>query len=165
MKPLILLLSLVLIAPVFAGDTPHEKLTVFSPFIGTWKAEFADGTHDVSNYEWIMGGKAFRIMHSVNDGDYGGEALVHWNTDKETITYRYVTTATFYTEGTITPTENGFDAHEIVFGNMGGITETRSGFTMKDGEFHVWSQFLKDGEWAKKTRLTYVKAEDAEVRF
>jgi len=165
MKHLILVLCLLAIAPVFAGDTPHEKLTVLSPFIGTWKAEFADGTHDVSNYQWIMGGKALRIIHSTNDGDYGGEALVHWNTDKEAITYRYVTTATFYTEGTITPTENGFDAHEIVHGNMGGITETRAGFAMKDGKFHVWSQFLKDGEWTEKTRLTYVRTEDAEVRF
>lgn len=112
-----------------------------------------------------MGGKALRIMHSINDGNYGGEALLHWNTDKEAITYRYVTTATFYTEGTITPTENGFDAHEIVFGNMGGITETRSSYSLEEGEMRVWSQFLKDGEWAEKTRLTYVKAEDAEVRF
>lgn len=165
MKRLILMLCLLSIAPVFAGDTPHEKLTVFSPFIGTWKADFADGTHDVFNCEWIMGGKAVRIMHSVNDGDYGGEALMHWNLDKEAITYRYVTTATFYTEGTITPTETGFDAHEVVYGNMGGITETRSGYAMKEGEFHVWSQFLKDGEWAEKTQATYLKAEDAEVRF
>ena len=165
MKHLILLLSLVLVTPVFATDSPHEKLTVFSPFIGTWKAQFDDDTTDVSNWEWIMGGKALRIMHSINDGNYGGEALLHWNTDKEAITYRYVTTATFYTEGTITPTENGFDAHEIVFGNMGGITETRSSYSLEEGEMRVWSQFLKDGEWAEKTQATYVKAADAEVRF
>lgn len=161
----ILMLCLFSITHVYSQDIPDERLTVFTPFIGTWKAEFADGTQDVSNYEWILGGKALRIMHSINGGDYGGEALVHWNTGKEAITYRYVTTSTFYTEGTITPTENGFDAHEIVYGNMGGITETRSGYTMKEGEFHVWSQFLKDGEWAEKMEATYVKAADAEVRF
>lgn len=165
MKRLLLILCWLSIIPAYAQDTAHEKLMVFTPFIGTWEAEFADGTRDVSQYEWILGGKAIRIMHSINDGDYGGEALIHWNTDKEVINYRYVTTTTFYTEGTITPAENGFDAHEIVHGNMGGITETRAGYTMKGGDIHVWSQFLKDGEWAEKTQATYVKAPDATVNF
>jgi len=165
MKYFILILYLILITPAFGQDTPGEKLAVFAPFIGTWKAEFADGTHDVSNYEWILGGNAVRIMHSISEGAYGGEALIHWNTDKEAITYRYVTTASFYTDGTITPTENGFDAHEVVHGNMGGISETRAGYTMKDGEIHVWSQFFKDGEWAEKTTTTYVTAPGVEVRF
>lgn len=161
----ILMLCLLSFTPVFAQDIQSEKLAIFAPFIGTWKAAFADGTHDVSNYEYILGGKALRIMHSINDGDYGGEALIHWNTAKEAITYRYVTTTSFYTDGTITPTEGGFDAHEIVHGNMGGITETRAGYTMKDGEIHVWSQFFKDGEWAEKNQATYVKSPGAEVKF
>ena len=161
----ILIVCFIVTNPVIGQDTRDEKLAVFSPFIGTWKAEFTDGTHDVSNYEWILGGKALRIMHSIDEGAYGGEALIHWNIDKEAITYRYVTTSTFYTDGTITPTEYGFDAHEIVHGNMGGISETRAGYTMKDGEIHVWSQFFKDGEWAEKTTATYVKAPGVEVRF
>ena len=65
----------------------------------------------------------------------------------------------------ITPTGNGFDAHEVVHGNMGGITETRAGYTMKDGEYHVWSQFLKDGEWAEKMQATYIKTPEAKVNF
>ena len=169
MKRYLLMLCLLSIIPAHAQDaaqdTVHEKLMIFASYIGTWKAEFADGTHDVSQYEWILGGKALRIMHSINDGDYGGEALVHWSTEKEVISYRYVTTASFYTEGTIAPTGDGFDAHEIVHGNMGGITETRSGYTMKDGEIHVWSQFLKDGEWAEKMQATYIKTPDAKVKF
>ena len=165
MKRVLLTLLLVFIIPAHAEDTNNEKLTVFTPFIGTWKAEFADGTHDVSHIDWILGGKAIRIMHSINEGDYGGEALVHWNTDKQVISYRYVTTASFYTEGKIMPNEDGFDAHETVFGNMGGITETRAGYTINGDEFHVWSQFLKNGEWTEKTQATYTRAPDAEVKF
>lgn len=165
MKRLLLALYFLTTIPAHAEDTPHEKLMVLAPFIGIWKAEVGTDTYDVSHYDWILGGKAIRIMHSINDGDYGGEALLHWNTDKEAITYRYVTTSTFYTDGTITLTENGFDAHETVHGNMGGITETRAGYTMKDGEIQVWSQFLKDGEWTEKAQATYIKAPDAEVKF
>ena len=161
----LMVLCLLSIIPSYAQDKAHEKLMIFAPYIGTWKAEFADGTHDVSQHEWILGGKAIRIMHSINDGDYGGEALVQWNAKKQAITYQYVTTATFYTEGKITPTENGFDAHEIVHGNMDDITETRAGYTMRDGEIHVWSQFLKDGEWTEKSQATYIKTPDAKVRF
>lgn len=165
MKHFVLTLCLLTIIPAHAQQVPHEKLAVFTPFIGTWKSEFSEDTHDVSNYAWILGGKALRIMHSINDGDYGGEALVHWNTETEAITYRYVTTATFHTEGTITPTENGFEAHEIVHGNMGGITKTRAGYTFEEGKVHVWSQLFKDGEWAEKSQATYVKAPDASVNF
>jgi len=165
MKCFVLMLCLLSVIPAHAQDAPEDKLAIFAPFIGTWKAEFVDGTHDISHYEWILGGKALRIMHSMNAGDYGGEALVHWNTDKEAISFRYATTAGFYTDGTITPTENGFDAHEIVHGNMGGITKTRAGYTIKEGEIKVWSQFFKDGEWAEKTQATYVRAPGAEVIF
>jgi len=100
MKHLFLLLLLLLTTPVYSQDTVNEKLLVLAPFIGTWKAEVSDNTYDVSHYDWILGGKALRIMHSVNDG-----------------------------------------------------------------EVHVWSQFLKDGEWTEKADSIYSKAADAEVRF
>lgn len=162
---LLLLLSLLLAAPVYARDVANEKLQYLAPFIGTWKAEVAENTYDVSHYDWVLGGKALRIMHSINDGAYGGEAILHWDEEKQAIIFHYVTTSTFYTEGTISPTETGFDAHEIVHGNMDGIVETRSGYEMKDGEIHVWSQLLKNGEWTEKETAIYSKAPDAEVRF
>jgi len=165
MKHIFLLLFLLLTTPAYAGDGVDENLQFLTPFIGTWKAEIAENTYDVTHYDWILGGKALRIMHSVNDGNYGGEALVHWNEEKQAITYRYVTTAAFYTEGTISPTQNGFEAHETVHGNGGGITESRAGYEMKDGEIHSWSQFRKDGEWTEKSKTTYLKAAEAEVKF
>ena len=127
MKHIFSLLLLLVTAPVYAEETLNEHLLVLAPFIGTWKAEVAENTYDVSHYDWILGGKALRIMHSINDGAYGGEALVHWSEEKQAITFHYVTTSTFYTEGTISPTETGFEAHEVVHGNMDGIVETRSG--------------------------------------
>jgi hypothetical protein len=165
MKHIFSLLLLLVTAPVYAEETLNEHLLVLAPFIGTWKAEVAENTYDVSHYDWILGGKALRIMHSINDGAYGGEALVHWSEEKQAITFHYVTTSTFYTEGTISPTETGFEAHEVVHGNMDGIVETRSGYEMKDGEIHVWSQLLKNGEWTEKETAIYAKAADAEVRF
>ena len=45
----ILIVCLIVTNPVIVQDTRDEKLAVFSPFIGTWKAEFTDGTNDFSN--------------------------------------------------------------------------------------------------------------------
>ena len=69
------------------------------------------------------------------------------------------------TYGMTSPIENGFEAYEIVHGNMGGITETRAGYAMQDGENHFWSQLLREGEWTEKELAVYVRAADAEVRF
>lgn len=67
----------------------------------------------------------------------------------------------------ITPVHAQDTANEklLVFGNTGGISETRAGYELKDGEIHTWSQFLKNGEWTEKANSTYIKAADVEVRF
>ena len=65
MKHILSILLLLLTAPVYAGETANEHLLVLAPFIGTWKAEVAENTYDVSHYDWILGGKALRIMQII----------------------------------------------------------------------------------------------------
>ena len=43
----------------------------------TWVGEFVGSekpTFDVQNWERILNGTSIRIMHSLNDGEYGGGA-------------------------------------------------------------------------------------------
>jgi len=55
-----------------------ERLEPLRPFLGkTWKGHFKDSTPekpqvDVARWERALNGKAVRILHSVNDGVYGG---------------------------------------------------------------------------------------------
>jgi len=56
----------------------------------------------VGQWERALNGRAIRIMHSLNDGAYGGEVIVRWDEQKQAVCYHYFTTDTFWTEGTMT---------------------------------------------------------------
>ena len=66
-----------------------ENLKPFENYIGkTFKGEFANSTpekpvYDISNWERALNGNAIRILHSVNNGEYGGESIIMWNAKKE----------------------------------------------------------------------------------
>ena len=62
-------LAALLAGPAAAAD----PLDVFKPFCGkTWRGEFTGGDGqamtDVSRWELVLGGKAVRTVHSLNDG-------------------------------------------------------------------------------------------------
>lgn len=163
-----LLLSLTVLLPVYADADEHLK--PLAPFVGkTWKTssgtpDSSDYFTDVARWEWAMNGRAIRILHSVNDGSYGGESLIHFDPEANQIIYRYVTTAGFYTDGVISLTKNGFTAAETVTG-MPGTTGTRAGYALKDGRMEVWSQFINDTTDGPINRAIYIEAPDAKVVF
>jgi len=170
MKRLFIIFALLFTAPAVAQDMPAEKLTdklaPIAPYIGTWSASLGDGVTDVSKWEWIMGGKAVQITHSINDGAYGGRSIVHWNGERESIAYRYVTTARFFTEGNIHVKDDGsLEVEEIVWGNMDGASETRSGYSIKDGKMHTWSQLKYGIKWGDVSNAVYSRTPDAKVIF
>ena len=84
-----------------------EHLKPFENYIGkTFKGEFANSTpekpvYDISNWERALNGNAIRILHSVNNGEYGGESIIMWNAKKESLCSWYFTTAGFFTEATL----------------------------------------------------------------
>src|SRR4051812_37431787 len=75
-------------------DTHLEKL---QPLLGkTWKGAFANSkpdkpTVDVMKWERILNGQAVRILHSINDGVYGGETIIRWDKEKQAVVYYYFT--------------------------------------------------------------------------
>ena len=146
-------------------------LDVFKPLCGkTWRGEFTgpDGTKmvDVSRWELILGGMAVRTVHSLNDGVYGGETLLFWDTAKESLAFVYITTAGFRTEGTISVDGATFTSHEVVHGDADGITEVRAtSQLLEDGTLAMVSEYLKDGAWTAGHKVVYVEAPQAEVKF
>ncbi|MFO7610723.1 MAG: hypothetical protein R6X35_16305 [Candidatus Krumholzibacteriia bacterium] len=153
--------------PAMAGD----PLEVFKPFCGkTWQGGFTgeDGRTmtDVSRWELVLGGKAVRTVHSLNDGVYGGESLTYWDPARQTLAFVYVTTAGFRTEGTMAADAAGFTAHETVIGDPDGVTEVRSTWRLDtDGSFSLASEYRKGGQWVPGHSIRYVEAPEAEVRF
>lgn len=134
-----------------AQDDLAENLKLFKPFIGkTWKGEFANSTPekpiiDIAHWERALNGQAIRVLHSINNGEYGGESIIFWDNQKKSLSYYYFTTAGFYTTGTATFENGKFISHETVAGNQDGITEVKAiGEITADGKMHNKSQYLKN---------------------
>ena len=66
-----------------------EHLNGLKPFIGnTYKGNFINSTKenpmiDIISFERALNGNAVKVTHSVNNGEYGGETMVMWNSEKE----------------------------------------------------------------------------------
>ncbi|MGD9899137.1 MAG: hypothetical protein AB7T22_08420 [Calditrichaceae bacterium] len=145
-------------------------LKPLEPFVGkTWKGVFANPdkdkmTQDVSRWERALNGQAIRILHSVNDGEYGGESIVMWDPDKESLIFYYFTTAGFFTNGTIKFENGQFISHEYVTGEKSGITEVMgAGKMLPDGRYLSKSKYLQNGKWVEGHEIYYVEDPEAKV--
>jgi hypothetical protein len=159
----------------FANDGEEklaEPLKPFAPLLGkTWKGEFNTSTpqkplFDVARWERALNGQAIRVLHSVNDGIYGGETLITWDARKKALTYWYFTTAGFRTEGTMKHQNGQWMGHEIVAGASNGITEVKStSKLLPDGRLQVKAEYLKDGKWSAGREVIYAVTPKAKVIF
>lgn len=175
------LLWLVIVAGSFNGgpirgqEPSHdlnEHLAVFKDLVGkTWKGEFANSTKempmfDVARWERALNGKAIRVLHSVNDGIYGGESILMWDPKQEKIVTWYFTTAGFFTQSSFEVSGKSWTALEEVTGNANGITKVKSTTQLLDnGEMHVKSEYFAKDKWTPGHEIHYKLAPDAEVKF
>jgi len=150
----------------------HEKLEPLRPFLGkTWRGEFKNSTPekpqvDISRWERALNGQAIRILHSINNGVYGGETLVVWDSAKKEVVYHYFTTAGFYTTGSMTIEGTKVTSREAVTGSADGVTEVKATTELKaDGTMHTESQYLKKGEWVPGHGAIYRETPEAKVVF
>ena len=159
---------------LLAGDAPplDPHLEPLRPWLGkTWKGEFKNSkpdkpTVDIARWERALNGKAVRVLHSINEGVYGGESIVTWDERKQAVTYHYFTTAGFMTIGTMTFKEGKVLTHEVIAGNAGGVTEVRGTYEMRpDGTFQVETEHLKNGEWSAGREVIYREDPSASVVF
>ena len=149
---------------------PH--LEMLRPLLEkTWKGQFKDSKPDkpavdVARWERALNGRAVRILHSVNDGVYGGETLITWNEAKQCLVYHYFTTAGHNTAGTMSSKDGRFVTDELVTGSAGGVTEVRAtSELLPDGTLHVKAEYLKNGEWTPGHEISYKEDASAKVVF
>lgn len=168
-----ILVSLFLFSAVISsGGELDSNLEALKPFLGTWRSEFKGSSPekpvvDVTMWERALNGKAVRIVHSINDGEYGGEAIVTWDTEKKSLVYHYFTTAGFMTKGTMKVNGKMLESHETVSGGGAqGATEVKAVYELKeDGRLHSVAKYLKDGNWDQGREAIYQRAPDAKPVF
>lgn len=163
---------LFLISSSFAQETLAKELEPFRPFLGkTYRGEMTESTPekpvvDISRWERALNGMAVRNIHSLNNGEYGGETIIFYDKSTESLVYYYFTTAGFFTHGMMKFDGNRIISHEFVKGNENGISEVKStAEILENGELHNKSMYLKNGEWVDGHEATYVEAPDAQVIF
>jgi hypothetical protein len=173
--PFVLLVVSIVPCLAVGEDQPKElseHLQPFAPYLGkTWKGEFVGSTDekplfDVTRMERALNGKAIRILHSMNDGEYGGESIVMWDAKEKCLATWYFTTAGFFTKGTMKFEGDMWVAQESVTGNANGITAVKStSQVLPDGRLHTKSEYLKDDKWIKGHEVYYREDPQAKVIF
>jgi hypothetical protein len=172
--PILLLTMLPAALAVHAAETLplDEHLEPLRPLLGkTWRGEFKNSnpdnpTIDVSHWERALNGKAVRVIHSVNNGSYGGESIIRWDKDSKQVVYHYYTTAGFMTSGTMTVADGKLVGFEKVSGDANGITEVRSTTELRpDGTMLTKAEYLKNGQPTGGRETLYKEDPKAEVKF
>ena len=154
------------------GPAVDPHLEPLRPLLGkTWKGVFKNSkpdkpTVDIMRWERGLNGKAVRVLHSINDGAYGGETIFMWDEKKQAVTYHYFTTAGFMTVGTLSSKGGKLITHEVVSGSAGGVTEVRgTSELLPGGAFCVKTEYLKEGKWEPGREVVYTEDPTAEVVF
>ncbi|MGZ8937842.1 MAG: hypothetical protein ACXW32_01375 [Limisphaerales bacterium] len=148
-----------------------ENLQALQPFLGCWRGDFKGSTPekpivDVALWERALNGNAVRILHSINDGAYGGETLVTWDAKSKTIVYHYFTTAGFQTKGTMKIDGKKLVCHEVVTGSAEGTTEVKSTIELRDeNTMHTSAKYFKNGTSEQGREVTYKRVSGLQPVF
>ncbi len=149
-----------------------DHLGPFEPLVGrTFRGELTESDAagpmvDVSRWERALNGLAVRNLHSVNDGEYGGETIYFWDREQGKLRFFYFTTSGFFTQGDAVFDGNVMSTHERVTGNAHGVTEVRAtSELLPDGSLRTSSEYLQNGQWVPGHAGLYRETPGAEVRF
>lgn len=174
MKTLWFILALFSCSSGAAEMVLHPELEIFRPFVDShWEGDLTEPGKDKkmidrSSWSRALNGQAIKTMHSINDGDYGGETMIFWDQKQQKIAYYYFTTAGFYTHGTMTynATTKSIEALEYVENNKQGITQVRSSSVLDDtGVLKVSSEYLQNDKWIKGHSAVYKRVPKTGIKF
>ncbi|MDP2715417.1 hypothetical protein [Rheinheimera sp.] len=176
MKTVLLWLSVLLTTAVFATEQGelHPKLEPLRPYLNQhWQGDLTQpGAQttviDRSLWSRALNGQAIKTVHSINDGQYGGESFIFWDENQQSLAYYYFTTAGFYTHGSMTfDTQSGeIIALEQVENNQNGITQVKSfSRIMPDGSLQTKSSYLQNGNWVEGHSATYKPVAQQQIIF
>lgn len=166
----VLSVLLVCAAPGAIAGSAYAPMQPFATYAGkTWRAESKneDGKPvvDVSHWEFILGGRALQMTHSINGGEYGGRTILFYDEGTKEYVYHYFTTAGFHTLGKVTLDGNRMISTETVKGHK-DIVEVRATAILGKGEMKVDSEYVKKDRTATPGHsFHYREARNAKVTF
>ena len=154
------------------NDEMSEHLETLLPYIGkTYKGEFLNSTieepvYDIAKWERALNGNAIRILHSVNNGEFGGETVIMWNPDQNSLMSWYFTTGGSFTNSLVNIEGTKITSIEDVTGNDNGITKVKNIIQLRqNGGFKNRSKYLMNNIWVDGHEIIYQEDPNAMVIF
>ncbi|GAB58608.1 hypothetical protein [Rheinheimera nanhaiensis] len=172
-----LLISLLLLSALASANETqplHAKLEPFRPYLNQhWQGDLTqpgktEKVIDRALWSRALNGQAIKTVHSINNGEYGGESFIFWDEKKQSLAYYYFTTAGFYTHGTMEFNVQSGEimALENVENNQNGITQVKSlSRILPDGTLQTKSSYLQNGNWVDGHSATYQPVAAQPIRF
>ncbi len=171
--------KLILIFPIFIysdNGSINLELSVhlkdFQPYIGKkFKGEFFNSTpdnplYDITSWERILNGKAIRITHSVNNGEYGGETIIMWDPNQDKLISRYFTTAGTMSLATMKFDNNRLISIEDVSNNQNGIKKIKTIIQfIDDGKLMHRVKYQINNIWQDAHEIIYYKIQNEPIIF
>ena len=149
-----------------------EHLNGLKPFIGnTYKGNFINSTKenpmiDIISFERALNGNAVKVTHSVNNGEYGGETMVMWNSEKGGLQSWYFTSAGSLTIQNVQIKKDTFICIEDVAGNKNGITKVKTIIEVLHGnQIQKRTKYLMNNLWKDGSEIIYNKVNDLKPVF
>tara|TARA_Y100001954_G_C15409550_1_gene406792 strand:+ start:39 stop:572 length:534 start_codon:yes stop_codon:yes gene_type:complete len=149
-----------------------NHLKGLNPFIGkTFKGIFSNSTSekpnvDVKHWDRALNGNAVRITHSVNNGEYGGERLILWDPEQESLISWYFSTAGVISNSVVEIEKNKLISIEDVSNNDNGILKIKTiYFLTKSGNLMYKIKYLMSNIWVDGYEMIYEIDSKAEIIF
>ena len=154
------------------GNDLSKHLLDFEIFIGKkFQGEFYNSTKenplmDIIYFERILNGEAIRISHSVNNGEYGGEYIITWNSDKGKIESYYFSTGGEIKVSNIDIIDNEISIKEDFSQNENGIQKVKKIFRLgAEGYLENNIKYMINNIWIKSHEMIYTRKDSAKIIF
>jgi hypothetical protein len=106
------------------------------------------------------------MVHSVNDGEYGGETLIMWDDEKGSLMSWYFTTAGSLTISQAVIKGEQFISIEDVGANQNGITKVKTIIQLLHGQrLQKKTKYLMNNIWVDGNDMIYDEVKDKRPMF
>ena len=166
------MISFLIIFQDMRGNDLSKHLFGFDKFLGKkFQGEFYNFTKenpliDIIYFERILNGEAIRISHSVNHGEYGGEYIIAWNSDKGKIESYYFSTGGEIRVSSIDIFNNEISIKEDFSKNKNGIQKVKKIFRLDaEGSLENNIKYMINNMWIKSHEMIYSRNDSAKIIF
>ena len=148
-------------AQINMNNDLSEHLIRFKPFLGRqFIGEFNDPSNnrkmkEVITWKRILNGKAVKITNSINNDEYGGETIIMWEQNSNSLRSWYFDTSGSLIESIMEFKENKLISIQDVQNNN-GITKVKTIMELAYGkELKKRTKFLMNNMWVDGLEVRY----------